>query len=335
MQSLPILILVFVISGIIIWYCSNKLSDVVDYIDDTFKLGAAFGGTIMLSIATNLPELSIVVQGVLQKDTSLAIGNILGGIAMQTLLLSLFDFSARKNDSKPFSALVNPIVSIMQGLFLIAILAIVIMGTQFSKNKISTNLPIAEIFIGIFWLSSLYLLHKSNQNIKEDNSEANNIALSNYTKSKALIMLFVLGTAIFVFGYLLGYTSDKLADKFHIDGVIFGATILAFVTSLPEISGGLAFVKQRNYQSIVSDIFGGNTFLPVLFLIASIINHSTLLPSADHSNIYLTALSIILTSIYMIGMALKSDKRYFGMGIDSWLAILVYIIGIAGMIFVA
>lgn len=61
MNSIGIQVLIFLLSAAIIWYCSNKLSDVVDYIDDTYNLGAAFGGTIMLSIATNLPELAIVV----------------------------------------------------------------------------------------------------------------------------------------------------------------------------------------------------------------------------------------------------------------------------------
>ncbi|MCB0538148.1 MAG: hypothetical protein KDE33_11560 [Bacteroidetes bacterium] len=335
MQSTPILILVFLISATIIWYCSNKLSDVVDYIDDAYKLGAAFGGTIILSIATNLPELSIVVQGVMQKDTSLAIGNILGGIAMQTLLLSLFDFAARKRDKLPLTSLVSPIISIMQGLFLTAILAMVILGTQFNKSKLSPNFPVAELFIGFAWLFSLYLLHKSKQKASKENEKEIKELSTKFTKKKALVLLFIFGSAIFVFGYLLGHTSDLLADKFHMNGVIFGATILAFVTSLPEISGGLAFVKQRNYQPIISDIFGGNTFLPVLFLIASFLNHFTLLPDAEHSDIYLTSLSIILCSVYMIGMALHSKKRYLGMGLDSWIAVIVYVIGIACLTLVA
>lgn len=337
MDSLLLNISLFCVSGIIIWYCSNKLSDIVDYVDGRFKLGAAFGGTIILSIATNLPELAIVVQGVLQQDTSLAIGNILGGIALQTILLSLFDFASGKNEQRPFSTLVGHPVSILQGVFLVSILAFVIMGTQFNKTKISPDFPVAEIFIFIFWLLSLYLLHKGKKTIgtppaTEINEKVIGIQL---TPTKALILLAVLSTCILIFGYLLGVTSDALANHYHIDGVIFGATILAFVTSLPEISGGLAFIKQKSYQPIISDIFGGNAFLPVLFLIASIINHNTLLPDAGHSDIYLTALSIILTCIYLIGILLKPKKRILGMGIDSWFAFIIYIIGIICITIVA
>ena len=79
-------IIIFLLSGSIIWYFSHKLSHIVDFLNDEFKLGAAFGGTILLSLVVNLPEVAIVIKGTLQGDTSLAIGNILGGIAIQTVL---------------------------------------------------------------------------------------------------------------------------------------------------------------------------------------------------------------------------------------------------------
>lgn len=86
--SLTIKILIFIISGGVIWYFSNKLSHIVDFINDEYKLGAAFGGTILLSVIVNLPEVAIVIKGTLQGDPSIALGNILGGIAIQTVLLA-------------------------------------------------------------------------------------------------------------------------------------------------------------------------------------------------------------------------------------------------------
>jgi len=44
-------------------------------------------------------------------------------------------------------------------------------------------------------------------------------------------------------GVMLEQTGNELADDFGMNGVVFGATILAAVTALPEISSGIAAVR--------------------------------------------------------------------------------------------
>jgi cation:H+ antiporter len=82
----------------------------------------------------------------------------------------------------------------------------------------------------------------------------------------------------------------------------------------------------------VSDIFGGNAFLPVLFLMASFIGGDAILPNLKPSDIYLTVLGIILTGIYMIGMVIHSKNQILRMGIDSFIALIVYLIGLIGLV---
>ncbi len=118
-DSITAQIILFIISGALIWFYSNRLAG-GGFISEEFKLGSAFGGTIVLAIITNLAEIAIIAKGTISGDTSLAVGNILGGIAIQTLLLSFFDFLRQKKI--PLSTIISSHGSMLQGLFLVFIL---------------------------------------------------------------------------------------------------------------------------------------------------------------------------------------------------------------------
>lgn len=326
---------IFIVSIILLWIFSNKLSSVVNFIDDKFNLGSSFGGTIILSIVTNLPEIAITANGAMKGDVDLAIGNILGGIVIQSLLLVLFDFASRK-EKQPLSTLVSNKASIIQGMFLIIILTLVILGKQLNSSAIFLRSTVAELLIVFFWIASIMILRRIQTKKAEIKTKANdfkNNLPKDYTKRSAIFWLIAISIIILIFGVLLEVTSDTIAKHYNINGIIFGATILALVTSLPEISGGLEFVKQKTYQPIISDIFGGNAFLPVLFLMATLITNDAILPKAQYIDIYLTTIAILITAIYIIGMVLKFPTRKKGLGVDSWIVLLVYLCSIIGMIF--
>jgi cation:H+ antiporter len=133
-------------------------------------------------------------------------------------------------------------------------------------------------------------------------------------------------------GWALEITGETLANRWGISGVLFGGTILALCTALPEISTGIASAKIRDYNMAVSDIFGGNAFLPVLFLMASAIGGDAILPNLKPSDIYLTVLGIILTGIYMAGMVIHSKRQIFRMGMDSFIVVIVYLVGLWGLL---
>jgi cation:H+ antiporter len=75
-----------------------------------------------------------------------------------------------------------------------------------------------------------------------------------------------------VAGVVLERSGEATASHIGLSGVLFGATVLAAATSLPELSTGLTSVRDADFQLAMSDIFGGNAFLPVLFLVASLLS---------------------------------------------------------------
>lgn len=91
----------------------------------------------------------------------------------------------------------------------------------------------------------------------------------------------------------------------------------------------------RKAWDSLSDIFGGNAFLPVLFLLATLVSGKAVLPHAQATDIYLAALGVLLTAIYVLGLIFRPKRRLLGMGVDSLAVLIFYLLGTAGLFAVA
>lgn len=330
------LVILFLASTIAIWISGIKLTKAIDAITTHFGLGEAFGGMVFLAIITNLPEIAITTVAASHRDYDIAISNILGGIAIQTVVLVLIDvFGVGR--SAPLTQKGHSKVLILEGVALIFILSVVIIGAQFPSSLIFFRTTPFEWMIVLIWIVTIFLISKmidKKQKVKpEELIHHMRMPKSTFkgSLSSAYIVLTI-GAIITLFaGWALEITGETLANRWNISGVIFGGTILALCTALPEISTGIASAKIRDYNMAVSDIFGGNAFLPVLFIVASIIGGDAILPNLKPSDIYLTSLGIILTGIYMAGMVIHSKKQIYRMGIDSFIVLIVYLLGIWGL----
>ncbi len=338
--STLILIAIFLLSTIAIWLVGVKIISAIDAITLHFNLGEAFGGMVFLAVVTNLPEIAITAVAAYHHNYDIAVSNLLGGIAIQTVVLVLIDaFGVGRK--APLTLKGHSNVLVLEGIALIFVLTMVIMAKQFSPDLIYFHTTPFEWLILLIWLGSVYLISrfvdvtKKEKKIVSDPSQHLRHPKAKFkgTIQLAIIVFIICALVTLISGWALEITSDVLSKRFGMSGVLFGGTILALCTSLPEISTGIASAKIREYQMAVSDIFGGNAFLPVLFLMASAIGGDAILPSLQPSDMYLTGLGIILTGIYLIGMVLHSKKQYFRLGIDSILVLIVYIIGLIGLMF--
>jgi cation:H+ antiporter len=346
--SLSLLILIFLVASITVWVAGVHLANATDVLTTRWELGEAMGGLILLAIVTNLPEIAITVSGALHNNLGVAIGNILGGIAIQTLVLAYIDFFG-VGSKAAFTYIAASLTLVLEGLLVMSILSIVIMGSQLKFTASLAGISPATLMIVIFWVGGLWLINRTRDALPWHNKghalNAQTHARGHAEKQKALIAkqhkissqytVLVFGICALltlVAGIFLEASGSAIAQHIGIDGVLFGATILAAATSLPEVSTGMSSVKLGDYQLAISDIFGGNAFLPVLFLLAELISGTPILQNAQKTDIYLTALGILLTAVYTAGLIFRAQRQVFNMGIDSIIVIIIFVLGIIGLL---
>ncbi|GAB3963173.1 hypothetical protein GCM10029978_020230 [Actinoallomurus acanthiterrae] len=207
----------------------------------------------------------------------------------------------------------------------------------------------ASVLITVVWLAGLLLLKRAGEGLpwNEDGDAPDTqpdpkghsktkkeaqATSSGISTGRAALVFGVAALATLVAGVVIERSGDEFFGRLGMSGVVFGATVLAAATSLPELSTGLTSTRMGDYQLAISDIFGGNAFLPVLFLAASLISGRPVLPAAHRSDIYLTALGALLTLVYMAGLIFRPRRQRLGMGVDSRTVLALYALGVVGLI---
>ncbi|HET9829991.1 MAG TPA: hypothetical protein VFQ11_15980 [Nocardioidaceae bacterium] len=353
MSGLPLVVLLLIFAGAAaaIWVAGIQLSDQTDVLSTRLHLGAALGGLIMLAVATNLPEIAIVVSAASSGNVGVAVGNILGGIAIQTLVLVALD-AAGVRGRHPLTYRAASLVLVLEAALVVAVLAVVVAASQLPATLIAFRLTPAPVLILVLWVIGLLLLRRAGKSLPwQESGEApdgqerprghsqqkaeQDAATRGVSTTRAAVVFGLAAIVTLVAGVVLERSGDAIAGKIGLSGVLFGATVLAAATSLPELSTGLTSVRAGDYQLAVSDIFGGNAFLPVLFLPATVLSGKAVLPHAASTDIYLTALAMLLTLVYAAGLLFRPQRRVARMGVDSLVVLVLYLIGLGGLFAIA
>jgi cation:H+ antiporter len=343
--GMPALVAIFGVGAAVTWIAGIYLARATDDLDERFGLGEAMGGMILLAIAGSLPELAITVSGAVQGHLGLVAGNLIGGIAMQTMVLAICDLALR--GKRPLSYLVASLGPVLEALLVILVVANVVMGAFLPPTTSVAGVSPASLGIVLTWVVGMVVLNRTRQAVTwsiaadpaaDDAAGADAVAPSaaaapaGRAGSGRVIGLFALASLVtLVAGVALEMSGNAIANGLGINGVVFGATVLALATALPEISTGVAAVRMGRYNLAMGDIFGGNAFQVCLFLLADLLAGQPVLPDAGIANEWLAVLGILVTGIYAFGVVVRPSRRRLRLGADSIVVLATYAVGMIGL----
>lgn len=325
----PALVVVFTLAGIATWIAGSFLSKATDVLDGRFGLGDAVGGMLLLGLAGSLPELAITASAALSGHLSLAVGNLLGGIAMQTLVLVLLDATSRRR--APLSSLTHDTSPLLEAMLVIVLVSVAVMGGLLPASTSVGPLSPASIGIVVLFLLGIVGLNRARTRpawtVAGEAPAPPREAPNRLGAKTTGVVLGIFGLASLVTllaGVMLEQTGNALADDMGVNGVVFGATILAAVTALPEISSGIAAVRLGQVGLAMSDIYGGNAMQLTFFLLADALAGSPVLPTASAESLWLGATGAVVTAMLAYGLLTRPEHKTLGLGRDSLLVLVTY-----------
>jgi cation:H+ antiporter len=340
--SVIAVILIFVAGSAATWGAGIELSKSTDELDRRLGLGDALGGMVLLSIAGSLPELAITISAAASGNLAIAAGNLIGGIATATMVLVICDLFA----PQPLTFLAGSLVPVLEGLLVMLLIAIVLMGALLPSNIAFHGVSPASILLLVTWTAGVWVLNRArshpkwsvvmegsrpgrpHRRIRHPVADA---ARGKHSMTRVVGGFVIASVITLIAGVFLELSGAELAGRAHVNLVLFGATFLSLASALPEISSGIEAVRLGDHQLAIGDIFGGNAFQLCLFLVADLLAMKPALTTAGNQNAWLAALGLALTAIY-IGGIIARPSRPKRIGPDSILALVVYTAGIVGLL---
>ena len=342
--STPVLWALFAVGAAATWAAGIYLSRSTDLLDQRWKLGEAFGGMVLLAISGSLPELAITVTAALQHRLDIAAGNLLGGIAIQTSVLVICDYFV--TEKKPLSFLVGSLIPVLEASLVVGVTALAMLGALLPARDVVLGMSPASIAIVVVWAFGMFIINRVRVSPKWEVAMPGSrpgrphrrihhptVQHPYHDLGTVRVALIFLAASIvtLVAGVVLLQGGSLLADRYHIGGVIFGATILAIVSALPEISTGITAARLGDNQLVMGDIFGGNAFQLTLFVVADLIAGKATLAAAGAQNSWLAGLGILVTMVYATSVIVRPEKNHFRVGVDSILVLVLLVIGMVGL----
>lgn len=353
---------IFVVASAVVWYSGTRLAAYADVIAERTGLGQAFIGLLLLATATSLPEVATTVTATLIGNVPLVVGNLLGGVSMQTVILAVMDAVVVTRGAltrrTPEPAL------LLQGLMLVLLLTLVLTSIALGGGPALFHVGVGTLALVVIYPAGTYLSQRyerhprwrplapampgeggsgsdSGQVEQAEGDQGRQIpthraaSRQRYeeTATSTIMGFFALGAAaILAAGWAIAQAGDALAKQTGIGDSLVGFVLVAVATSLPEVSTTLSAARLGAYGMAVANIFGGNAFDTMFLFVADVLyRDGPVLAAVESWAAFAAGLGIVLTCLYLWGLVERSDRTVARIGVDSALVVILYLLGVAAL----
>jgi len=251
-------IVVFLVSAVCVVLAGVGLARYGDELAEKTGWGKLWVGTLLVSIATSLPEVSVNISAVWLEDApDLALGNVFGADMMNVFVIAVVAliFGVRnvfENQGRDTQIL------ILLGIGLVALA--MLLGASGDVKLGPTSL--GALLILAAYVAGMRAVYKAGRT----EMHAADIPKPVGGARSAWIGFGISVLVVIVAGRFLAGSADGIAELTGIGASFIGVLAVSFVTTLPESSVTVAAAMRKSYGIMIGNVYGSNAFnISILF----------------------------------------------------------------------
>jgi cation:H+ antiporter len=319
----------FVAVAAVILFAGTNLSKYGDVIAQKTGMGRTWVGVVLMASVTSLPELITGASSVLIFNLpDLAVGNVLGACMFNILTIALLDVLSGPT---PISARAH------QGQVLAAGFGVLFLGVASISIAARASLPAigwigsySVVFLLTYCIAMRTVFLFERRRIAElvhERVEAeryDSITLGKAYRNYALNAVLVIGAATY-----LPYLGDQIAAVTGLGGTFVGTTLIALITTLPELVVSIAALRIDATDLVFGNLLGSNLFnLAILAVDDLLYIDGPLFSDVAQSHVISANAAMAMTAVAVIGLTYRASKKRFPIAWDSLAILGVYGLGV-------
>lgn len=313
----------FVLTAAVIVVAANQLAKYGDVIAVRTRLGGMFIGVLLLAGATSLPEVLTSISSLNQNSPNLAAGNLLGSNTFNMLLLAILDIASFKQRILRKAAIKHALTGSL-AVFLIGLVVFFILAD-------------IDLHIGWVGIDSLVILLAYIVSVKliqgnaatHDPKTLPEIPENTPSLKKGIIGFAISAAVLILITPVMVKNANTIAELTGLGTSFIGTTLVALVTSLPELVTTLAAAKIGAADMAIGNLFGSNMFnMFAIGLTDLFYTEGRFLSVIDPSFLLIGMFGFLMTGMALIGNLAKLEKKIWFLEVDALALILVYIASI-------
>lgn len=310
----------FAITAVLIVLAATQLAKYGDIIAVRTRLGGMFIGVLLLAGATSLPEVLTSISSLNQNAPNLAAGNLLGSNTFNMLLLAVIDIVNRNQRLLRKAALKHALTGSL-AVFMIGLVVFFMIADI--KVKIGW-VGIDSLLIIAAYVVAIRLVQGNTTHVLQPNISPD-IPVGTASLRRGIIGFLLAAGALVVVTPIMVQSANEITVITGLGATFIGTTLVALVTSLPELVTTLAAIKIGADDMAIGNLFGSNMFNMFAIGFTDVFfTQGRFLAAIDPSFLLIGVVGLLMTGMGLIGNLAKPEKRIWFIEVDALALIVVY-----------